>query len=84
MRAGSWGEGQGSAGAGGILAAPTHACWRGACRCAAISLLVLNPCRDVLRRMLADEASIRGINRQLARLAPGAPTDALARRQFGG
>ena len=41
-------------------------------------------CRDVLRRMMADEASLRAINHQLAGLAPGTPTDAVACRQFAG
>lgn len=40
--------------------------------------------KDVLRRMMADEASLRAINHQLAGLAPGTPTDAVARRQFAG
>ncbi|PRW56732.1 mechanosensitive ion channel [Chlorella sorokiniana] len=34
--------------------------------------------KDVVRRMMADEASARAINHQLAGLAPGRPTDARA------
>ncbi|KAI7844123.1 hypothetical protein COHA_002261 [Chlorella ohadii] len=40
--------------------------------------------KDVVRRMMADEASMRSINHRLAGLAPGTSSDAVAFRQFGG